>query len=138
MSPAPTHAGCVVYRMSEGKALYLVVQSSDDSCWVLPKGHIEPNETVEAAALRELVEEAGIRGEIEHALSVQRFDRPDETVVIQYFLVRLTGTAEAAEERDLRWEPEEAAAALLTFQDTRELLLEGVAFMQGEERNENG
>ena len=30
----------------------------------MPKGHIEPEESIEAAALRELGEEAGIAGEI--------------------------------------------------------------------------
>ena len=32
--------------------------------WSLPKGHIEPGETAEEAAVREVAEETGIRGEV--------------------------------------------------------------------------
>jgi ADP-ribose pyrophosphatase YjhB (NUDIX family) len=32
--------------------------------WSLPKGHIEPGETAEEAAIREVAEETGIRGEV--------------------------------------------------------------------------
>jgi 8-oxo-dGTP pyrophosphatase MutT (NUDIX family) len=36
--------------------------------WVLPKGHIEPGETAEQAAVREVEEETGILGRVLHSL----------------------------------------------------------------------
>ncbi|MED5290953.1 MAG: NUDIX domain-containing protein, partial [Candidatus Thermoplasmatota archaeon] len=33
-------------------------------CWGLPKGYVEPNESIEAAVLRELKEETNITGSI--------------------------------------------------------------------------
>lgn len=33
-------------------------------CWGLPKGHVEPNESIEEAVLRELFEETNIVGEV--------------------------------------------------------------------------
>ncbi|MEC7484024.1 MAG: NUDIX hydrolase [Candidatus Thermoplasmatota archaeon] len=33
-------------------------------CWGLPKGHVEPNESIENAVLRELKEETNISGEV--------------------------------------------------------------------------
>ena len=33
-------------------------------CWGLPKGHVEPNESIEEAVLRELLEETNIVGEV--------------------------------------------------------------------------
>ena len=125
-----THAGTVVFRPSDNRSLYLVVSSSDGANWVLPKGHIEAGESPEAAALRELKEEAGVMGEILDPLSVQHFKKADKDVAVQYFLVLKVGSTEAAEERTLRWEDEQAAVRLLTFAEARVALLEGAAVLR--------
>jgi 8-oxo-dGTP pyrophosphatase MutT (NUDIX family) len=127
----PTHAGAVAYRKSGDRTLYLVVSSSDGARWVLPKGHIEPGESPEAAALRELQEEAGVTGEIVDRLLIQRFEKPEEEVIVQYFLVRALGSTEASEQRSLRWEEEQEALQLLTFRDTREVLRKAAAVLRG-------
>lgn len=46
---------------SDGKILILRKFSGD---WVLPKGRIEMGETMEEAAMREVKEETGVKGEI--------------------------------------------------------------------------
>lgn len=43
----------------------LLITSRGGKGWVIPKGGWEDDETVEAAAKRETVEEAGVRGSIE-------------------------------------------------------------------------
>ena len=134
MTKTLTHAGAVVFRPSDNQPLYLVVSSSDGANWVLPKGHIEPGESPETAALRELREEAGVMGEILDRLSVQHFKKADEEVAVQYFLVRTVGSTEAAEKRTLRWEDEQAAVGLLTFAEARVALLEGAAIARRLER----
>jgi 8-oxo-dGTP pyrophosphatase MutT (NUDIX family) len=123
----PTHAGAVIFRRRNDQTLYLVVSSSNGADWVLPKGHIEPGETPEAAALRELKEEAGVTGEILDRLSLEEFKKFDEEVIVQYFLVRELSSAEAAEKRSLRWEAADVALQLLTFDEARNALREGVA-----------
>ncbi|MEN6426366.1 MAG: NUDIX domain-containing protein [Phycisphaerales bacterium] len=124
---AITHAGNVVFRRSDEGILYLVVSSSDGKHWVLPKGHIHPGESPEAAALRELKEEAGVTGEIVDRLSMCSFEKEAERVVVQYFLVRETGSTQALERRSLRWVNGEHACSLLTFDDARTALQEGAA-----------
>lgn len=52
-------AGVVVFRGDE----VLVIKNRFGE-WVLPKGKIEPGETPEEAALREVEEETGVRAEI--------------------------------------------------------------------------
>ena len=75
MKQALTHAGCVVFRKDGEEILFLVISSSSGKHWVLPKGHIEENESPEAAALRELKEEAGIKGQIVEPLSIRKYKK---------------------------------------------------------------
>ena len=57
-----THAGGIVLRGARGAREVLLVRplARPEAPWVLPKGHIEPGEDAEAAALREVREESGI------------------------------------------------------------------------------
>ncbi|HEY8462910.1 MAG TPA: NUDIX domain-containing protein [Bacillota bacterium] len=58
-------AGGIVYRWANDQPEYLLVTSnSDKRRWIFPAGHIEAGETAEAAALREVKEEAGIEAKI--------------------------------------------------------------------------
>jgi 8-oxo-dGTP pyrophosphatase MutT (NUDIX family) len=126
----PTHAGAVTVRQNEKQTIYLVVSSSNGDHWVLPKGHIETGETPAAAALRELEEEAGGIGEVLAELSLQQFEKFDEAVTVQYFLVRQVSTLQGSEKRTLRWETENEALQLLSFEDARSALREGAAVLR--------
>ena len=122
-----THAGAVVFRKRESQIQYLVVSSSDGLNWVLPKGHIDPGETPEIAALRELAEEAGVVGEIIAPLSVRYFKRAEKEANILYFLICAIGATDSIESRVIRWEEENAALGLLSFAEAKDALLEGIA-----------
>ena len=63
-----TSAGGVVYRKTDTKIEFLIVQHSGHHRWVLPKGWIEPGETKEQTAGREVKEEAGVEAEIKNYL----------------------------------------------------------------------
>lgn len=125
-----THAGCVVFRIAGAGIAYLVVSSSDGANWVLPKGHIDPGETADVAAMRELAEEAGVVGKIVERLGVQHYQRDVKDVAIEYFLMRESGTTESIEQRIIRWESENDALALLSFEEARLALSEGAKVLQ--------
>ena len=127
-----------MFRELGSQVLFLVVSSSDGLNWVLPKGHIDPGETPDTTALRELQEEAGVAGEIVAALSVQQFKKRDKDATVQYFLVQEVGSAEAIESRTLRWEDEKAALQLLTFEEARVALLEGAVIRRRRQQQEAG
>ena len=50
-------SGAVLYRMQNGEPMYILVY---DSHYGFPKGHIEPGEDEQQAALREIREETGL------------------------------------------------------------------------------
>lgn len=58
-------AGCVV--MNENKEL-LLVSLRGENIWNFPKGHIDQDEEIEKAAVREVVEETGYEVEITNPL----------------------------------------------------------------------
>src|SRR6185295_15522559 len=108
---------------------YLVVSSSDGINWVVPKGHIDPGETPEIAALRELAEEAGVLGEIVASLSTRDFVKNAKAARVQFFLVRETGSTASIEDRTIRWEDETTARQLLTFAEAQEALNEAATMV---------
>ena len=59
--------------------------------WVLPKGTMEPGESYEETALREVREEAGVQGKIIQYIGESRyqFQTPEDTVskVVRWFLI---------------------------------------------------
>ncbi|MCG2710763.1 MAG: NUDIX domain-containing protein [Candidatus Omnitrophica bacterium] len=54
-------SGGVIFRKEAGTVLFLIIYSARNKLWGFPKGHIEPNETEQEAALREITEETGLQ-----------------------------------------------------------------------------
>lgn len=117
-----THAGGVVFRDSNGQVEYLLVRSSDDSAWVLPKGYIEDGERAEEAALREVQEESGVAAEAIGSVGTLKYYKGKEEVRARFFLMRATASGEPDEPREQRWGPLEEIKALLEHENTRALL----------------
>jgi len=65
-------AGGVVYRRIDGKLEIQLIQDRYGKI-SLPKGKMEPGETIEQTALREIVEETGITGQIESLLEIVKY-----------------------------------------------------------------
>jgi 8-oxo-dGTP pyrophosphatase MutT (NUDIX family) len=133
--PSLTHAGTVVYRGPGAARQYLAISSSTGKDWVLPKGHIDPGESVEAAALRELEEEAGVAARLVAPLAVHAYDHGQKAIVIRYFLAECTMPVDrqpvdgdtSPEGRTVRWMSFDDTLALLSFDDARAALSEGAA-----------
>lgn len=56
--------GAVVYRLENGEPQYLLIRNKRSAHWGFPKGHVEPGETDEQTAIREVFEETGIKIDI--------------------------------------------------------------------------
>lgn len=60
-----TQSAVIPYRMIDGELKILLIRSSKNKHWVIPKGIADPGISLEASAAKEAWEEAGIEGEVE-------------------------------------------------------------------------
>jgi 8-oxo-dGTP pyrophosphatase MutT (NUDIX family) len=118
-----THAGAVVRSVRNGETMFLLVRASrPPHDWVLPKGHIEPGETPEVAARREVIEEAGVDAEVISRLGDVMFTYRDREIHVRYFMMQARGTKPALEDREICWCPPDEAERRLPFKNTREIV----------------
>ena len=123
-----SHAGGVVVRTVDGVLEYLLVEAKNNpGMWVLPKGHIETGETPEAAAVREVEEEAGVRATIVARAGESEFDVRGRTVRTIFFLMQYDGEACRTEARGLTWRRYEDALDQVHFDNTRQILIQAHA-----------
>lgn len=104
----------------------LVVHRPRYDDWSLPKGKLDPGETWEDAALREVEEETGVRCELAAALPPVHYEVKGRRKEVRWWVMRPVDEA-PPEERDdevdeLRWLPGEDAAALMTYEHDAELI----------------
>jgi 8-oxo-dGTP pyrophosphatase MutT (NUDIX family) len=120
-----THAGGVVLR--DGRVLLVRAKPAPHD-WVLPKGHIEKNETPAETAEREVREEAGVEATAEREVGVLEFESPKSGRVRSvYFLMRYARDVEAEDDREVRWCSLEDALDLIRFENARDLIKRAVA-----------
>jgi 8-oxo-dGTP pyrophosphatase MutT (NUDIX family) len=117
-----------VARTVSGVREYLLVEARwGPGQWVLPKGHIEPGETPEAAAVREVEEEAGVRAEAVARAGESEYVADGQPVHVIFFLMRYQEEASGREQRARAWRRYEDALSLLRFEDTRRILTQAHA-----------
>jgi 8-oxo-dGTP diphosphatase len=116
--------GVVWRRAGDGLELAVIHRPRYDD-WSLPKGKLDPGESWEAAALREVHEEIGARCTLGEELPpVSYADNKGRPKVVRYWLMEaLDGEFSANKEVDeLRWLPAAEAAAALTYPHDVELV----------------
>jgi 8-oxo-dGTP pyrophosphatase MutT (NUDIX family) len=127
-------AGGVLVRRLRGSWHLAAIRPAGkpEGVWALPKGRIDPGETGEATALREVREETGAGGRSHGKLGDVRYvftwDGERIFKVVSFFLVRyaegrLGDVPEAFrhEIAEVRWLPLEDAPGLLTYKGERDM-----------------
>jgi len=126
----PTHAGGIVFRLEAKGPRYLIIAAKKNpEHRVLPKGHIEPGETQEQAALREVHEETGVSARIIEPVGRETYVLAGKEISVVYFLMEYIAAEESSEGRWLGWCSPEEASALLTFEESRQLLRQAQAMV---------
>jgi len=106
-------AGGVIVR--EGRVLVVHRSRYDD--WSLPKGKLEPGESWEQGALREVEEETGLVCSLGEEIGRTHYpDGAGRDKEVRYFAMSSSGEPVARNEVDeLRWLALEEAAGLLSY-----------------------
>jgi 8-oxo-dGTP pyrophosphatase MutT (NUDIX family) len=123
-------AGGVVVRGDEVAVIVPVKRNATgERVLGLPKGHPDGDETPEAAARREVLEETGVRAELIDELGEVRYTyerngrRRDKVVRFYLFEYRAGDLADHDHEiEDARWMPLQEAAQALTYAGEREMV----------------
>ena len=118
-------AGGVVWRRGPGGVEVAVAHRPRYDDWSLPKGKLDPGESWEDAALREVEEEIGVRCALGRELSPVFYeDRKGRQKVVRYWLMQPQGGEFAPNDEvdEVRWLVPGAAAGLLTYPHDRELV----------------
>jgi 8-oxo-dGTP pyrophosphatase MutT (NUDIX family) len=123
-----TSAGGVIIDVHDGVARIAVIARRNRAGrveWCLPKGHLESNETLAQAAVREVAEETGIVGRVLTSLGTidYWFSASGTRVhkIVHHFLLEATGGELSiegdpdAEAIDAAWVPLDDAQSHLTF-----------------------
>lgn len=133
-------AGGVVYRKTDDSIEIAIIKIADELRWHLPKGLIDPGETFEQAALREVREESGIDGEIvglidkidywfyaEHGGERRRYHK-----FVHFYLMRFVGGEVGDHDHEVvesRWVTVDDALEMLYFKTERDVVTKAVTMI---------
>lgn len=131
-----TSAGGVAYRNAGGAYEIAIVLMEPERRWQLPKGLIDPGETPEQAALREVREEAGIECTIVAPIDTIDYwfvdERGGEKVrvhkFVHFFLMRYKGGSTDEHDHEVaeaRWAEVSEAIRMLAFDSEKSVVLLG-------------
>jgi 8-oxo-dGTP pyrophosphatase MutT (NUDIX family) len=133
-------AGGVVFRRMENRIEILMIQDRLGR-WTIPKGHVEPGESIEQTALREVAEETGLtRLRLGDKLDKLHFFYRKEGKLIfmttYVFLMEALGDTDNLSQGDsegivdTKWFDSDKALGLIEYRDTERLFRLGLSKIQ--------
>jgi 8-oxo-dGTP pyrophosphatase MutT (NUDIX family) len=138
-------AGGVLVRRFRGRWWLAAIRPGGrpEGIWALPKGNVDPEESAEATAVREVAEETGVESVSAGKLGDVRYvyTRGGNRIfkVVSFYLLRYRrgriGDVPPQfrhEVDEVRWLPLEEAPRLLSYQGEREMAEKALAVLNGE------
>lgn len=129
-------AGGMVYRFRRGQLQILMIQDRVGR-WTIPKGHVEPGESLPQTAIREVREETGLRRvKIRDKLDrIHFFYRKEGKLILMttyVFLMEAVGRSDRLIPEnsegiaDVKWFSKDDALRLIEYKDTERLFRMGL------------
>ncbi len=118
-------SGGLLESDDEGALRIAVIHRDRYEDWTLPKGHPEEGETIEQAAIREVEEETGSRGEIIEIVPPIAYLANRQPKIVVFYRMALVERKEFTpneEVSELRWIAPSEASGLLTYGIERRLI----------------
>jgi 8-oxo-dGTP pyrophosphatase MutT (NUDIX family) len=132
--PAEISSGGVLVRRLKGEWVFAAIRPNGkpEGVWALPKGLVDPGETPDMTALREVAEETGAAGSLLCKLGDVRYvySRSGRRIfkVVSFYLLRYSrgrlgdlAPEQRREVADARWLPLVRAEELLAYRGEREM-----------------
>ncbi|GAB3286708.1 NUDIX hydrolase [Parasphingorhabdus pacifica] len=130
--------GLVVDRAKRSAAIIGRLDRKGRLLWSLPKGHIEPGETPDQTAVREIAEETGITGRVVTPIGMIDYwfvagSRRVHKTVHHYLLDAVDGelSDEDVEVTEVAWAPLGELDEVLAYADERRLVRHAIALLGG-------
>lgn len=128
-------AGGIPWRRSDDGLEVVVIHRSRYDDWTFPKGKLDPGETWEQAAVREVWEETAIVAVLAEELAGTRYrDRHGRDKQVRYWSMPVAadaGFAPTDEVSERRWVAPGEAVAMLTYDHDRAVLDSLVQLLDG-------
>lgn len=119
--------GALVFRRFHGNTELLLIKHANGGHWSFPKGHVEPGETEEETALREIKEETGIDVIIDPIFRevISYSPKKDTQKDVIYFIARAQNydyTPQEEEISQIKWVEINRAHTILTYDNDKQLV----------------
>ena len=129
-------AGAVVYRYEGSAPLFLLIHDKYGN-WTLPKGHLHPGENEEAAALREVLEETAIAGQLGPLVDRISYMVPKGGMmrpkVVAFFLLHATSEQAVPQAEEgivaAEWFAPAVALERISYRQVRTVLARAIAML---------
>lgn len=128
--------GAVVFKIVGGEKRFLLIKNKRSAHWGFPKGHIEPGETPQEAAKREVLEETGLNVEfIPDFICESEYTihgKVEKTVSI---FLAITDNSETVIQEDeiegYMWLSYQDALGVLKFENDKNIIKNAYSFLTG-------
>ena len=134
--------GAVIFREENEKIKYLLIRNRRSAHWGFPKGHVEPGETDEETAIREVYEETGLNIDILPGF-VKKSDYTIQGKIeksVSIFLAKTTETSytlQVEEIEECGWFDYDSAMLTLNYENDKLILIEAKNYLDNNYLKEN-